>query len=449
MSQNQYQERQTLEVTEKRLENSSTSLEITVPVNIITEHFEKQYKKLQKSAKVDGFRKGKVPIEIIRKKFREAAAPDVVESVIQEQYIKALDELKIEPVDRPKVEFGNFKDDEPFTFTAIVDIFPTVTLGDYKNIPVEEDSVKISDKDIDTEIDGIRQKHATLSVKDDGVAEVGNQVEFESEDLASADENPVRKESVIIKKDSKTHEFDSHLIGMKKNEEKEVELTYGKDYQVESLRGQKFIYKIKITEIYNRTLPALDDDFAKDLGEYETLDALKKKTREDMERYFQQRVRGEAKSRILNKIIEKANYDIPKSLINREKESIQQRMKERYNLQIDDPKIFAALFGTTPEDYDKQLEDEAQKSIKTTLTLSEVGKVEKLEVTDEEYEKHLEEVAPQYQKNPIELKKILEENGNESNVKSDLLYNKTMDFIYDNAKIKKGKTYSVEEYMKQ
>ncbi|MFW6366039.1 MAG: trigger factor [Spirochaetota bacterium] len=440
-----------MEVTEKKLENASAMLQITVPQEEIAEQFEKQYQIIQKNAKVDGFRKGKVPMDIIRTRFKSNAEPDVIEALIRDNYLKALEKLDIRPIDHPKCDFESFDQDTPFTFTAIVDLYPEVTLGEYTSIPVEEAKVTVSDADIMREIEAIREKHATLEVREEGVVQKGDQVTLSvsrlNQDGEKEDPNQM---NVIAGQSDKPYEFDIHVVGMEKGGVKEIDITYPKDYSTKQLAGETVPYVVVVDEISIRHLPPLDDEFAKDLGKYETLDQLKQKTRNDIEKYVEQRTRGNAKTEILQKIIDKSAYEIPNSLIQREKESIFNRMKQRFNIpSIDDPGVFAALMGMDKDGFDNKLAEEARQSIKTTLTLSEIAKKEELAVTDEEYDARLAEIASQYQKSVEEIRDLFQKNGAVDNVKSDMLFDKAMDFLYDNAKVKKGKTKSLEDFMKQ
>lgn len=440
-----------MEVKERKLENASMELAITVPVEDVTKQFDIEYNKIQKKAKIDGFRVGKAPIEVVKKKFKDNAVSGVAEELIKSSYFEAVKQTGIRPVDYPKVDFEEIEEGQPFNYKAIVDLYPEIELGNYKGISVEELRVKITDKDIDKEIESICEKNAKITPRDKGaVAQKGDQVTIKVKQLT--DENRDSEEGfsqmqLIAGKNSNSYDFDNHVIGMAVDEKKEVSLSYPKDYQIESLAGETLPYLVCVTEINERIIPAADDEFAKDLGEYENLQQLKDKTRDDIENYVSNRVRGEAKSEILKKIIESSTYQIPKSMIEKEKESIFARLKQRFNLNIDDQAMFAALMGMSPEDFDKKLLDEAEQSIKTTITLSEIGVVESIEVSDDKYKEHLQKIADQYQKSLEEISEIFEKNGMKQNVFSELLFDMVLDYIYENAKIKKGSSLSMEEFM--
>ncbi|MDA3900974.1 MAG: trigger factor [Spirochaetes bacterium] len=442
-----------MEVKERKLENASMELAITVPAEEVTKQFDIEYKKIQKKAKIDGFRPGKAPIEVVKKKFKDSALSGAAESLIQSTYFDAVKQADIRPIDYPKVDFETIEDGTPFSYTAIVDLYPEVELADYTGIPAEEIRVKLTDKDVDTEIDAMREKHAKITPREENaVVQKGDQVEIKVKQLT--DENQDSEEGfspmqVIAGKSNNNYDFDPHVIGMACNQPKEVSLSYPKDYRVEAIAGETLPYQIVVTAINERILPAADDEFAKDLGEFETLDELRKKTRDDMERYVTERARGEAKSEILKKIVEASSYQIPLSMIEKEKTSIFGRLKQRFNINLDDQSMFAALMGMSPEDFDKKLAEEAEQSIKTSVTLGEIALVEKLEVTDDKYNEQLQKIADQYQKSREEIAELFDKNGMKQNVQSELLFDLAMDFIYEKAKIKKGSTFSMKEFMER
>lgn len=440
-----------MEAKERRLENASTELTVKVPVEAIHKEYDKEFNKISKNAKIDGFRQGKAPLDLVKKKYYDTAKQNVLEQIVKDFYLKAIDELELRPVDHPKFDFEAFNDNEPFEFKAIVDLYPTVELGEYKGIEVEEDQVTVADEDVTAEIDAVREKQVELELRgDDEAAQKGDQVSIKIKKLDGTNKDSEEgffDMDVVAGKSGSNLEFDDYVEGLKKGDSKEIELKYPDDYRIEGLRGEASSYIIKVGDINKRNFPELTDEFVKSLGEFETVAELTDNTRETLEKYTSERSRSEAKSMVLNKVIEKSNYEIPKSLMEQEKKGIIARLGQRMNMQIDDPKMLAAMMGMKEDSLNEKLDEQALQSIKTTLTLAELNEKEKFEVTEEIYDEKLKVIAEQYQQSFEDLKAAFEKSGDKEKMKSDMIFDLAMDFLYDNAKVKKGKAYSARDYL--
>lgn len=442
-----------MNIQERKLENSTIELTINIGAEKVDKEFDKVYKKIQESAKIDGFRKGKAPIDIIKTRFVSNAEQQVVENIVKDNYYEALQEKKIIPIAHPSFDFDKITTGAEFSFKAVVEVAPTVELKDYFGISAEEKQCNVNDKDVDFEIDNMREKQAEISKKEDGSAvENGDQVNIEVKRIDNLKKEEIDNEqyhhlSVVAGKNTEDHNFDKYVTDMKVDEEKEVKFKYPKTYHVKDLAGQKVVYKLKIKEINNRKLPNLDDDFAKDLGEFDSLEDLKAKTKDNLEKYVLERSKGEAKSQILQQIIENSTFDIPKTLIEQEKQSIFQRLQQRMGFPVDDMEKFANAMGMKLEDFSNKLADEALQSIKSTLVLSEISKAEKLEVSDEKYNEAVKNIADKHQKSVEEINDQIEKSGAKRNIQSEILFDQAMDLIYDKANIKKLSAVSVKEFM--
>lgn len=442
-----------MNIKERKLQNSTVELEITVPVETINVEFENVIKNLQKTAKIDGFRAGKAPLDMVKAKYEKNANDKVLDSLIRNTYFKALEEKKFHPISQPKIDFDDFDMEKEFKYKAVFEIYPTCTLKDYKNVSVEEKQYKITDDDVNFEIEALREKQAEVSDKEeDDIIKKGDQVTIKVKrtDLKDDDKAPEQQFSsmnVIAGKSDKDHEFDKYVIGLKKGDEKSVKFKYPKDFHIEDLANEKVEYLIQIDDAKNRKLPKVDDEFAKDVSDFDTLAQLKDKTKKDLDSYAAQKVKSDVKADILKKIIEKSEYDLPLSMIESEKKSIFSRMQQRLGFQLDDRNIFAQAMGMKAEDFEQKLEDEAAQSIKTSLTLSEISNVEKLEVNDDDYKKAVEEMAERNKKSYDDMIKMINENKAESNIKSELIFDKALEFIYNNAKVKTLSAVSFKELM--
>ena len=442
-------------VSEKKLENARMELEIEVPETSIETEYEKVFNEFQKNAKIDGFRKGKVPREMIVKRFQSNADIEVAENIVKAAYLDALKEKDLRPISEPEIKFDNkIERTKPFKFNIKFDIAPTIELGEYKKIAAKENECKIDDKDIEKELQSLRERYATVAKKEQGEsAEKGNYVRAEVKRIDNVEESErstlqPRNISLIIGKDTTEHNFDQDIIGMKVDEEKEVTKKYPKDHPDKELAGQKAKFLLKVIEISNLTLPELDDEFAKDLGDFLTLEDVRKKIRDDFEHFINDKIKKLVNNELMNKIIESSKFDLPESIIKREMENITARLENGMGLQAGGLNDLFANGTVNKEEFETKIKEEALQNIKATLILVEIGKVENLKASEEKYKEIVNSYSARINKSVEEVEKIIEENGSKENIESDLILNSAIDFIYNNANIKKLKSISFEELQK-
>ncbi|HEY1406223.1 MAG TPA: trigger factor, partial [Spirochaetota bacterium] len=261
-----------MNIQERKLENSRIEITVQVPTERIAAEYENAFKKIQRSAKIAGFRPGKAPLQMVKTHFKERADQEVVESVVKDCYLEAVKEKDLHPISYPRFGFERLVEGKDFSFTASFDVPPSVELGNYKGIAVSERQCSVSDLDVMEEIEGIRENHAVISKKEDGLpVEKGDLAKIKvkridniSPELIDATES--REITVLAGQRDDKFEFDNHVIGLNVGDTKDVTLSYPADYQYKSVAGQTHLYRIAVTEIQRRALPALDDEFAKDLG---------------------------------------------------------------------------------------------------------------------------------------------------------------------------------------
>jgi trigger factor len=440
-------------IQDKKLENARVEITVEVPSERIEQEYEKTFVKIQKSAKLDGFRPGKVPMPMVKTHFTELADKEVIENIVKDCYIEAIKEKGFHPIAYPVFDFTRIVRGSNFTFKATFDVQPTVELGNYKGIAVDERQGSITELDVMEEIDGLRERHAVISKKADGLpVEKGDlaklkvkRIDNVSPDVADAAES--RDITVLAGSRDDQYEFDNHVIGMNAGEGKDITFNYPADYQYKSVAGQKHVYRISIAEIQKRDLPAVDDEFAKDLGEYESLDDMKKKIRERIEKLVSEKGRGEAKGSILQKIIENSTFDIPESMVEEEKGIILERLGQRMGYRVESVAEIAPFFGMSTEDMDAKLREEAVQRIKTTLVVTEVARKEDLKATDEQFQHAVSEMAAGSGKGVDEILKMIEEQGARTRVDAEIIYNSAIDFLYDQSKVKKLSPIALKEFL--
>ena len=444
----------TLQVSEKKLENATVELQIEVPESRIEVEYKSVFNRMQREAKIDGFRKGKVPLRIIEQKFGERADYEVVENLLRSVYFEVITEKKLNPVSKPEFDFEKIKRGESFSFKVTFEVAPTVELGNYKNLSVEERNCVIKDKDIENEIASLREKNADIKKKGEGeLVEDGDLVKIKVKRIDNMDESEIEKTdfkeySIIVGKSREEYTFDSYITGMKEGEEKEIDVKYPKKYEIKDLAGQKATYIVNIAEINSMILPELDDEFAKDLGEYSTVKELEKGIEENLKKFVDERSKGEAKSELLKDVVKNSKFDIPETLIRNEMEASFQRFQQRVGFYAKDINEFVSQMGDKADDFINNLRNEATDNIKSILVLNELAVKEQLKVEEERYKEVIENLAKQNNKSVEEIEKIIEENDSRQNIESELIREQALELIYNGANLKKSKAISLEEFIK-
>lgn len=440
-----------LNITEKKLENATMELQISVPIEKVELEYKAVFDKFKNHVKIDGFRKGKAPLSMVEARFRKEADQEVAENLLKSVFLEAVQEKQYTPIAYPRYEFEKISREEPFTFKAVFEVPPTVELGKYKGLAADEQVCEISDSDVESEITAMRERMAKTDKKEEGaLVQNGDLVKIKVkrfDDVAPADRENVdfKEYQIVVGRSTDDSALDKHVTGMKLNEEKEVEVKYPKDYYISDLAGQKVKYHVVVSEINSMELPALDQEFAGKMG-YESVDQFRTKTREYLEKYITEKTKGDAKAQILKQIVEDSKYDLPESMIQNEMNRLFKKTCESVGYYSENMDEFASLMGVEPEAFRNRLRDEATQTIKTTLALSEITKKEDMKVDENRYKEVVENIAKRNNKTVEEIEKIISENDTRENIETELLLDGAMDFIYENAKIKKLKAISFEEF---
>ncbi len=430
-------------------------LTIDVPEDQVELEYKHVFSKLQKEVKVKGFRKGKVPLDIVMQRFKDAADQEVAENLLKAKYIDAVNEKSLSPINMPEFKLDKIERGKPLNFTVKFDVAPTVEVGKFKGHDVSESDSQIEESDIDNEIQVLRERHASISKKEeDKPAEKGDFVRAKVKRIDNIDAAEIEKAQfnevpIILGKNTQEYDLDEHLTGMKLNEEKEVTIKYPKDYYVKDIAGQKVKYLVKMHEINKMTLPELDDEFAKDLGEYSSLSELKNKIKENLENFVRDKAKSKAKFEILEKIIADSKFDLPESMIRAEMNAVFRRFQYSAGLPdvTDIDEVITRLENSNKEFYEN-IRNQAVKNIKSNLVLSEVAKKENLKVSEERFRQALEDIAKRSNQNIEEIQKLAAQGNARENIESELILTESFDFIYNNSKVHKQKPVSYSEFVK-
>ncbi|MFX3624027.1 MAG: trigger factor [Ectobacillus sp.] len=420
----------------EKLEGSVGVLTVEVDAQEVNKGLDAAFKKVVKNLNVPGFRKGKLPRPLFEQRFGvESLYQDALDIILPEAYSKAIDETGIFPVAHPEINIEQMEKGKNLIFTAKVTVKPEVKLGEYKGLEVEKLDSTVTDEDVENELKALQERNAELVVKEDGAVENGNTAVIDFEGFLNGEAFEGGKGenySLEIGSGSFIPGFEEQLVGMKAGEEKEINVTFPEEYHAAELAGQPAVFKVKVHEIKAKELPALDDEFAKDVNEeVETLDELKAKLRADLE----ERKKNEAENKLRNDVVEKASenaeVEIPEAMINTELDRMVREFEQRLQYQGMNLDLYFQFTGQDEEKLKEQMKEEAQVRVKTNLVLEAIIEAENIEATDEEVNAEVEKMAEMYNMPADAVRQAL---GNLEAVKEDLKIRKAVDFLVENSK---------------
>jgi len=394
------------------------------------------FRKVVKDVQVPGFRKGKIPRGIFEKRFGvEALYQDAVDIVLPGAYTKAIDETEIFPIDQPEVDIEQIEKGKELIFTAEVEVKPEVTLGEYKGLEVEEETIEVTDEDVDSEINKLREQHAELVVKEDGEVEEGDTVVIDFEGFADGEHFEGGKgenHSLEIGSGQFIPGFEEKLVGKSSGEDTEIDITFPEEYHAEDLAGKDATFKVKIHEIKAKELPELDDEFAKDIDdEVETLDALKEKKKEELLEQRTQAADTAKREALIEQASENIEVDIPEVMVENELDQMFQEFQQRLQMQGMTMEMYSQFSGQDEDALKEQMKDDAEKRVKTSLTLEAIADEENVEVTEADINEELEKMASMYGAEVDQLVQML--GGNTETITSDIKMKKAIDVLVEHS----------------
>ena len=425
---------------EKTKNANEVKLELTVEANRFDEAIKKVYIKSAKYFNIPGFRKGKAPMNIVEKYYgAQIFYEDAFNDVATEAYDEVLKENKIEAVSRPEVDIIQMEKGKDLIFTAVVQTKPEVELGKYKGIEIPKIEYKVEKKDIEHELGHMQEHNSRLITVDDRPLDNGDTATIDFEgfvDGVAFDGGKAEGHELEIGSGAFIPGFEEQLVGMEIDGEKEIKVTFPKEYFSKELAGKDATFKVKLHEIKKKELPELDDEFAKDVSEFDTLDELKKSIKEKLTKNNEQRAKYETEDAAIKAVCEGSELDVPSGMIELEIDNMLKDFEQRLAYQGLNLEQYLKMLGKTEEEIRKEYEPQAIEAIKSRLVLEAVIKAEKIEASEEEVKAKMEEMAKSYGKDVEELSKNENlKNYLEDGIKSE----KALEFIVANAKFAEKK----------
>jgi trigger factor len=412
-------------------------VELEIPAENVTKATEKAARDIARIARVPGFRPGKAPVTLIRRRFAEDIQGEVLQSLVPEYLEKALDEKKMIPITRPEVDKVEFKEGEPLKFRAVFEVLPEFDLGDYKNIKVEVDAVEAGEDQVDQAIAEMRDRAATFIPVEGRPAKDDDFILMKLNGVAVGEGEPVEADNIMchVGAEETLESFTENLRGASAGETKKFRTEYPADYPDEKLKGKTYDYSVEVQAVKEKKLPAVNDEFAKEVaGEaagVTNLAEMRNKILKNLEASKEQQQSGQAKDRILEDLVKKHDFPVPQALVEHQMDIRLERAVRTLSAQGVDPRTVNVDWMAMR----KGQQDRAVNDVKAELLLDRIASAEKIDATDEDVDKELALLAENSGESATTLRARLTKQGSLDRMKSKLRSDKTIDWLYRNARI--------------
>ena len=422
----------------EKIENNVVKLEIRVEAEKFNEALTKAYNKNKGRYNIPGFRKGKVPMNMVKKFYGvEVFYDDAINFAIDASYGEALAAENIRPVDFPKVDVTELGEGKDFVYTATVTTYPEVELGEYKGLDVKKPVYEVEDAEVEKQIKDMQEKNARMEVKEDGKVEKGDiaVIDFKGYIDGTAFEGGEGHDYPLeIGSGSFIDNFEDQLIGLAVGDKKEVNVTFPENYGKDELNGKPAMFEVEVKSIKVKELPELDDEFAKEVAAVESLAELKENLKKTLEKNNADKAEREFEEAVITAVIENAKMDVPGVMIEKEIDAMMKDLEGRLQYQGLNLDQYMEFTGNTVEKMREFMKENAERKVKADLVLEAVAKAENIEATDEEVSARALELAKMYTpKDPEKMAEILAK-SQRAMIANDIVIEKTLKFIKENCK---------------
>lgn len=382
-----------MQVTVEAVNPVTKKVSIEIPAERVDAEIEKAYAGIQKKAKLQGFRPGKAPMQLIRRTYSDAMRDEVMRRFYEQTLFKALDEHKIEAIDSPTIESDVLEQGSPFKYSALVEIMPEILLNEYTGFEVSKEKFVLNPDNIEGEIKRMQENMAQLIPLDEGaVVENGHTVSVDytfSVEGFPEESNNAEDAELEVGSNRMLPGFEEQLVGMKCGEQKEIRITLPEDYRNKEAAGKEGVFQVTVKEIKRKELPELDDEFAQQFGEYETMDQLRAKMAEYMEKQETERIENELKERVIQELIRKNPLDVPQSMVKRQLDHMLENLKNRLKSQ----RMSIEMMGLDDNGFRERFRNSAEDKVKGGLLLMALVEKENIAAGDDDLAERYEQIA--------------------------------------------------------
>lgn len=423
----------------EKLENNQGVLTIEVEQDQVQDAVDLAFKKVVKQVNLPGFRKGKVPRKIFESRFGvESLYQDALEILFPNVYGQAVQETGIDPVDRPEVNVEKMDKDENWVIKATVTVKPEVQLGEYKGLSIEPKEFTVAEEDVESELKKMQERVAQLQVIEDATIENGDFaiIDFEGfVDGVAFEGGKGDNYSLEVGSNTFIPGFEEQLIGTKQGEEKEIQVTFPEDYHSKDLAGKLAIFKVKVNEVKRKNLPAIDDEFVKDVSEFETLEELKADIKNKLEQKAEEDKENYVRQAIIEKVAANATIDIPEIMIEHEVDHMVRDFEQRLSYQGINLDLYYQFTGLDEEKLRAQMKEDAGNRVRNSLTLEAIAKAENVEPSQEDIEEEFNNLAEMYKRPVEEIRQFFAAEDQLEGIKNDIRIRKTIDLLAEGSKV--------------
>jgi trigger factor len=421
-----------VKVAVEELEACKRRLAVEAPVDVVQKEWERAYGRVQKQARLPGFRKGHVPRSLVKLHFADDVRREVAEHLIPDVYRRALTEARIDPVNEPDLQEVKLEENAPLSFVAVVEVKPSIALADYKGLDVQHAPASIADEDVARAVEQMREQQAEFRSVERPAAD-GDLVIVDYT-LAPEAHDPTTANGYhfVVGTGSVMAEIDAAVVGMRAGEKKEIALRFPDDHRMESLRGKGGTASLKVSEVKEKILPALDDDFAKSLGQFDTLDALRAEVRTQLEARREVEQRRELEDKVVEGALRHHEFTVPDAMVMRQIAHQVEHARGRLRRQGVDP-------DGVQWDYQKligELRPGAEQAVRRALLLEAIADKEAIAVGDAELDAEVEKIAKASQRPAPAVRRMMEKSGDLEALRMGLRERKTLEFLIGHATIR-------------
>ncbi len=416
----------------ENVEKNTVKLTIEVNAEVFDESIKKAYFKNRGKFNIPGFRKGKAPQNLIERYYGENVFfEDAFNMACPDAYVKALEENQIEPVDQPELGIEQIEKGKNLVFTAKVTVKPEVNLGEYKGLKVQKDVVSITDEDVQKELEDIQDKNGRIVTVEDRPIQDGDTVIIDFEGYVDGEPfegGTAKGYSLVIGSGTFIPGFEEQLKGVENGSETEVHVTFPEDYHSEALKGKAAVFKVVVNEVKQKELPVLDDEFAQDVSEFDTLEEYKADIREKLVKKAEEEAEKKYEDEMIKKAVENAEVDIPDVMVEQQLDSILRRFDMSLRYQGMNLESYTEMMGMDINKLREEYRERAASDVKTQLVLEKISQVESVDASEEEVDEEIAEMAKGYNQNAEDFKKHLK-NDDIKYIKETVITKKTIKIL--------------------
>ncbi len=419
-------------------EGNKVEVRVTVEQAQVQQEFNNMYRELSQKVKIPGFRSGRIPDNILELNLgKEYIHHQVAEKLIKDSYSEALDQSQLDPIDVPKVDLVQIDREKPFIYKMALEVKPEISIPELDDLSIEKKNPEVKESQVDEDLENIRESHGKLKAVEDRESKIGDFLVIDYESFV--DDKPLpdgKKEKQLIQLgDSMPPEFNEGLVCLKPGDQKEITLKVPDNFQEKKMAGKEVVYRIQLSDIKEKELPLLDDEFAKSLGSYQNLEELKQHVRKQLQERAKYQADMEFSDTLMEKVAEKCHFEVPEVLVDKQLENMMNNLKEdlkRRNISLED---YYRMIKADEEKVKKEYRTIAENQIKKELIIDRIIQDDKITATDQEVEQKIAEIAESTNQKPLKVRAMFEKNKTLDNLREQIKRDKVIENLSRKIKI--------------